>query len=431
MKRLLGITLLLVFVLAVPSFAQWHFVKAFPDTSYKGQAHAVVVSPDDNVWIGRFDVKDSILDATSGTMRACTRIDVFKPNGTIAMQLKTISLAGGKFDTLYSGVAPRGARLASDGSILWASGKYLYKLDSKTGAGLAKSTGLSSQVQPACDSLGEVFQAYVVPATGPISILNLTDLTSLGTAVDSTREIGFSRSFEVSANGDDIYWAGYTLGVIQRYHSDNGSYGPYVLKDSVAKGAHSESMTWNKKDGYLYFSAGSTNDMPDSASGLKKATWYAFDPKTNSIVPGNTIELDATITGADPRPRGLAFSVTGDTAYAVQFNGGGVSCEMFVRGPASVEPLNNLKPENYQLMQNFPNPFNPSTEIDFSIPKAGMTTLKIYDLLGQEVATLISENLAPGNYKATFDASRLASGTYIYRIVSGTVTITKKMMLLK
>jgi hypothetical protein len=431
MKRLFGIILLLVFVLAVPSFAQWQFVKAFPDTNYKGQAHAVVVSRDGNVWVGRTATVDSILDATSGTYKACTRIDVFKPNGTIAMQLKTISLTGGKFDTLYSGIFARGARLASDGNVLWTGGPRMYKLDSKTGAGLAKYVGLSSQVQPACDTLGEVFQAYVVPGTGPISIFSAADFSSLGTAVDSTANLGYSRSFEVSADGNDIYWAGYTLGAIQRYHSDNGSYGPYTLKDSVGMGAHCESMTFNKKDGYLYFSAGSDNDAPDSASGLKKFTWYAFNPKTNSIVPNNTIAWDLTVSPGDARPRGLAFSVTGDTAYAVQFNGSGPSCEMFVRKPASVEPINNVAPENYQLMQNYPNPFNPTTDIQFSLPKAGNTTLKVYDLLGQEVASLINENLAPGSYKVQFNASRLASGTYIYRITSGSTTITKKMMLLK
>jgi hypothetical protein len=79
----------------------------------------------------------------------------------------------------------------------------------------------------------------------------------------------------------------------------------------------------------------------------------------------------------------------------------------------------NNYPENYTLSQNYPNPFNPSTTIEFSIPKTEKVTLKIYNLLGQEVATLISEKLTPRNYKYTWDASGFASGIYYYKIEAG------------
>ena len=88
-------------------------------------------------------------------------------------------------------------------------------------------------------------------------------------------------------------------------------------------------------------------------------------------------------------------------------------------------------PTVYDLVQNFPNPFNPSTSIRFSIPEAGLVTLKVYSLLGEEVATIVNEFKNAGNYSAQFDASSLTSGVYVYRISTGNYTASKKMMLMK
>ena len=86
-------------------------------------------------------------------------------------------------------------------------------------------------------------------------------------------------------------------------------------------------------------------------------------------------------------------------------------------------------PTEFKLSQNYPNPFNPSTTVKYSIPVA--TRIKIYDMLGQEVATLVNKEQTPGRYEVTFNASQLASGTYIYRIVVNNFVDTKKLMLLK
>lgn len=96
-----------------------------------------------------------------------------------------------------------------------------------------------------------------------------------------------------------------------------------------------------------------------------------------------------------------------------------------------VKELNNEVPTNYALNQNYPNPFNPSTTISFSIPEAGLVTLKVYDMLGQEAATLVNEVKGAGNYEVSFDASKLTSGMYIYTLTAGKNVISKKMMLVK
>jgi len=88
-------------------------------------------------------------------------------------------------------------------------------------------------------------------------------------------------------------------------------------------------------------------------------------------------------------------------------------------------------PVEYSLLQNYPNPFNPSTKIEFKIPASGLVTLKVYDLLGREVTTLISEELQPGNYAVNFDAVSLSSGIYFYTLTAGDFVSTKKMILLK
>jgi hypothetical protein len=83
------------------------------------------------------------------------------------------------------------------------------------------------------------------------------------------------------------------------------------------------------------------------------------------------------------------------------------------------------------LNQNYPNPFNPATQIEYSIPQNGFVTLKVYNVLGQEVSTLFSGMQTPGSYKATFDGSNLASGVYLYRLEAGKSSVTKKMILMK
>jgi|GEM_PF-3024471 len=88
-------------------------------------------------------------------------------------------------------------------------------------------------------------------------------------------------------------------------------------------------------------------------------------------------------------------------------------------------------PTVYELGQNYPNPFNPSTVIKFSIPNSGLVTLKVFNILGQEVVTLVNEIKPIGIFEVSFDASLLTTGMYIYRIESGSFTATKKMMLIK
>jgi sialate O-acetylesterase len=103
-----------------------------------------------------------------------------------------------------------------------------------------------------------------------------------------------------------------------------------------------------------------------------------------------------------------------------------------VRGSTVVDVKTETQvPLTFALEQNYPNPFNPSTTINYQLPTTNMVSLKIYNLLGQEVETLVNERQPAGKYQVEFDASKLASGMYIYRIQSGNYNVSKKMLLLK
>jgi len=98
---------------------------------------------------------------------------------------------------------------------------------------------------------------------------------------------------------------------------------------------------------------------------------------------------------------------------------------------SSVNELDNTIPFDFTLEQNYPNPFNPATNIRFSLPESNQVTLKVYDLLGQEVATLVNQFMNAGTFEISFDASSLPSGVYTYSIMAGNFQSVKKMMLIK
>jgi hypothetical protein len=91
----------------------------------------------------------------------------------------------------------------------------------------------------------------------------------------------------------------------------------------------------------------------------------------------------------------------------------------------------DLAPKTYSISQNFPNPFNPSTVITYSIPVSSNVIINVYNVLGELIRTLVNENQEAGIYKVNFDAQGLSNGVYFYKIQAGNYTETKKMLLLK
>ena len=96
-----------------------------------------------------------------------------------------------------------------------------------------------------------------------------------------------------------------------------------------------------------------------------------------------------------------------------------------------VQSRPDVIPSDFELDQNYPNPFNPTTDIKYQISAVSNVTLKVYDILGREVATLANGKENAGSYSVTFDGSRLASGVYFYRLTAGNYIATKKLVLMK
>ncbi|MCL4538602.1 MAG: T9SS type A sorting domain-containing protein, partial [Bacteroidetes bacterium] len=88
-------------------------------------------------------------------------------------------------------------------------------------------------------------------------------------------------------------------------------------------------------------------------------------------------------------------------------------------------------PSSFMLKQNYPNPFNPATTIEYEVSSKQYVALKVYNVLGQKVALLVNGEQSPGYYKVNFDASRLPSGVYFYRLEAGSYSATKKMVLIR
>jgi photosystem II stability/assembly factor-like uncharacterized protein len=99
--------------------------------------------------------------------------------------------------------------------------------------------------------------------------------------------------------------------------------------------------------------------------------------------------------------------------------------------PVGIEPEKEYVPKKYSLSQNYPNPFNPSTTIEFSLPQTSHVTLRVYNMVGEEVAALVNEELNVGTYTTQWNASSVASGIYFYRLQAGDFLDTKKLLLLK
>jgi photosystem II stability/assembly factor-like uncharacterized protein len=121
--------------------------------------------------------------------------------------------------------------------------------------------------------------------------------------------------------------------------------------------------------------------------------------------------------------------IPGMKGYILKTTDGGGNCI-----PTGIESSGHKIPEHFQLFQNYPNPFNPATSIKFNIPQSnGKVNVKltVFDALGREVTTLVNEEVNPGSYEVTWDASNYPSGVYFYKLTAGDYTKTRKMILIK
>jgi len=175
--------------------------------------------------------------------------------------------------------------------------------------------------------------------------------------------------------------------------------------------AKSVSLAWQFRhtpDVYA-FAMGSVERLPNGNTFIG---WGATNTAVTEVRPDGTVAYDLR----------LPDSVISYRAFRFPWKSAALVTE--VKNTFDV-------PTSYALAQNYPNPFNPSTKIQFSVPRQSDVRLKIYDMIGREVATLVDESKPAGTYTVQFDASRLASGVYCYRLTTSGQALTKLMMLIK
>ncbi|MGE5350860.1 MAG: T9SS type A sorting domain-containing protein [Acidobacteriota bacterium] len=205
-------------------------------------------------------------------------------------------------------------------------------------------------------------------------------------------------------------------------HPDAAKYARWATVIDTVKGVWDVEMAiYNPgiaAQGQIGFNIGGSTGSRQADAAIHDAyAYYTWQPNKP-----NDPYTDPTTDAKDPGFYNLANS----KHWAVlQFSPSGV---------LGVETDNSFKgvPSKYALEQNFPNPFNPSTSIRFDVPQEGLVTLKVYNIVGQVVATLVNnQSLSAGRHIVSFDASRLSSGVYFYSMEANGMVITKKMMLLK
>jgi hypothetical protein len=147
----------------------------------------------------------------------------------------------------------------------------------------------------------------------------------------------------------------------------------------------------------------------------------------NSIIsfdwklPGNTPAYPRIYVVIDPDNKIDEIHKTNDIGWKVL---------QYTQGTTGIQNKSTVV-SNFKLSQNYPNPFNPTTTIQYEIPNSGLVTLKVYDILGREVKTLVNQHKNSGSYEVNFNAGNFSSGVYFYRLQAGNFIQTKKMILLK
>ncbi len=156
----------------------------------------------------------------------------------------------------------------------------------------------------------------------------------------------------------------------------------------------------------------------------------ATDPSFNNIII-DTTGLRATVLTDSSLAKGNFYYWRVNNTNSSGTSNWSDTVNFYISTTVGIKDSKNTLPQNYFLSQNYPNPFNPSTTINYEIPKSSLVILKVYDVLGREVATLVDEEKPAGRYNITFDASKYSSGVYFYRISAGGFSLIKKMVLLK
>ncbi len=460
--------LLLAAVLILPmyTFAQdWEFQTVLPPDSSISEIHGLAFDGNGNIWIGSY--RAVVEDGNARNYIQC-----YTPAGNPCDGVQRVyGTEPADADTLLRFAPITGMASDPDGNILvsthgyrssvaphaWNSSRaFVHRVDYNTGDGLGvgditvmRTDAASHAFHIAVDKYGDIFYSAVFGGQ-PIRMMD-ADFEHILNVSDNRAE--FARSIAVFTDDNDV---------TRVYQPSNFGTSFIDGQDTTIVGGRVEIHEGDFIDGFSVIDTMSIIGMDPGAAAVYPGNGVLFVPASGvSGAPGGDPERwDAlTIYGIDVRGAGdinVVDQLTWEQGEGDPFNPvyralaispdglslavGGFTTSSYVQlftrdsvlqiETSAGERLTDL-PEGYNLGQNYPNPFNPTTQISFEIGQAGMTSLKVYDLLGREVATLLNSDLPAGSHSVDFDAANLASGTYMYRLEANGYVLTRKMMLVK
>lgn len=208
------------------------------------------------------------------------------------------------------------------------------------------------------------------------------------------------------------------------FSTNNGASFTY---DATLGNSYSASYTWiasdtNRTGNNYCISVFGDTDSLNVRRGRPNTMGTEYKDMTNHVLTGTAVPICAIYNEWGYNVKQGAFTYWANGPEDVYYDGENL--------PTNIKEIPGTV-NSYNLSQNFPNPFNPATNINFSIPENGFVKIVVFDILGKEVATLVNEEKSAGEYRIMFDASELNSGVYFYKITAGDFTDVKKMLLVK
>lgn len=468
MKRLVLLILLAGF--AMPAASQtWTYDGTLPsDTlrrgttgAYVADVHGLAVDASGNVWVQSHrpienitlteDLQINSTVVTSGSDLAVTGLYCLKPDGTQCAFSPLLTLkdgSGANVDTLgifyrgvdsatgnkkYETMTGRGMSASPDGKTIYASfGSILYAINAADGTkvGSRDTEFGTSATSPGVDANGNVYLTAVL--SGRPGVVYSADLSREVEQFDAAVG-GISRAMDVSADGLTVIAPRFTLNATLMY-TRNDLFSSFGAPDTVLRGLAPESIAFHPTNGRVYIESGSPAriEANNDAFGTSYTplVWYGFNVSDLTAATPNPAPVDSIVWASTEFQRALAFSPDGMTAYAGGFDSGlGLAVYTFSETTAITQ--REELPTGIAVHQNAPNPFSGETTITFELTQAGAVTLAVYDLLGREVAVLVDDVLPSATFDATFDASNLPTGTYVYRLTTEVGSATGAMTVLR
>jgi hypothetical protein len=311
---------------------------------------------------------------------------------------------------------------SSDGGVTWGVDT---RLTNNSATSAYPSVSISGQVvhvvwQDLRDGNLEIY--YKRSTDGGVSWEADTRLTNIPAV---------SESPSVSVSGQVVH-------VVWHDNNNGGNYEIYY-KRSTDGGA-----TWEADTRLTNAPGGSYNPSVCMFGSNVHVVWYDYRISSGnaeiyhkrSTDGGVSWEADTQLTNAPNSSWNASVAVSGQIVHVVWQDGRDGNYEIYYKrnptgNPTGVDITNSGIPGEFQLHQSYPNPFNPATTFSYQLPILSNVTLKVYDVLGREVATLVDDVEAPGYKSVNFNASALASGVYFYRLEAGSFAETKKLILLR